>query len=165
MSEQALSGGGPGADHPPVCPWCSAELPSADAERCPSCGASLGEAAPDDVPGLTRVDHEALLKARAGAPRSRGLLGWLSGDYQGDAEPGTPATVEPPSNAVRREMLRMELEALQAELRAREAEALAESGAVPAGEAGDDGTPAAEDPVASALEQDEASRGEEPAQP
>ncbi|TAK01613.1 MAG: hypothetical protein EPO36_04975 [Chloroflexota bacterium] len=126
MSEPQLSGGGPTPDPALVCPWCSATLPSADVERCPACGAALKE--PDAaVPGVTQIDVNAILKGRAPTPKPRGIIGWLSGEYEAaapDAPP--PGTLEPPDEAVRREMLRLELAALEAEVLARQVEVVAE---------------------------------------
>ena len=127
MSEQQLSGGGPSSDASPTCPWCSAALPSPDLATCPSCGASLKEAADDAVPGVTQIDVEAVLRGRQPVAKSRGLLGWLAGEYEEEAKPDAPETLEPPDEAVRREMLRMELAALEAEVQARQAEAVAEA--------------------------------------
>lgn len=126
MSEQQLSGGGPTLDADLVCPWCSATLPSADAERCPSCGAALRE--PDAaVPGVTQIDVEAILKGRAPTPKPRGLIGWLSGEYDaGKPAAPPPGTLEPPDADVRREMLRLELAALEAEVLARQVEVVTE---------------------------------------
>ena len=126
MSEEQLSGGGVSSEAGPVCPWCSAALPSDHEERCPSCGAALHEAASSDVPGVTQVDHEALLKGRPVTQKSRGLIGWLSGEYEAETEHTPPGTLEPPDDAVRREMLRLELAALEAEVLARQAEVVAE---------------------------------------
>ncbi len=120
-----------------VCPWCSAALPEPAPERCPSCGASLVErAAEEELPGLTRVDPEALRRAAPAAKKPRGLIGWLSGEYAAEdatAPPTAPeGTLTPPDEAVRREMLRMELARLESEAAAMIAEAAAlaaESGA------------------------------------
>jgi hypothetical protein len=127
MSEQLLSGGGPTSDSDLVCPWCSAALPSADVERCPSCGAALKE--PDAaVPGVTQIDVEAILKGRTPTQKPRGLIGWLSGEYDaGKPEAAPPGTLEPPDEAVRREMLRLELAALEAEVLARQVEVVTEA--------------------------------------
>ena len=127
MSETALSGGGPTSEPDLVCPWCSAALPSAGAERCPSCGAALKEPDAAAVPGVTQIDVDAILKGRAPVQKPRGLIGWLAGDYEAEA-PGAPppGTLEPPDDAVRREMLRLELAALEAEVLARQAEVVAE---------------------------------------
>ena len=97
------------------CPWCSASLPSTDLETCPSCKATLtstssGEAA---LPGVTAIDHEALLRTNREPrqPRNR-ILSWLSGEYvdEGDV-PTQPEAIAPPDLAVRREILRLEIEA------------------------------------------------------
>jgi hypothetical protein len=132
-----------GASAPaPRCNWCSAPLPSDHEETCPSCGATLlgdGETA---VPGLTAIDAEAILRnSRAAKAKSRGrLLGWISGDY--DEESGAaaaPGSLAPPPAAVRREMLRLELEAqlanAQAEVGALEADDAVEEGRSLAGSA------------------------------
>ena len=127
MSEPPLPGGGPTSDSDLVCPWCSAALPPVTEERCPSCGAALKEPDATAVPGVTQIDVEAILKGRTLTQKPRGLIGWLAGEYEGptpDAPP--PGTLEPPDQAVRREMLRLELAALEAEVLARQAEVVAE---------------------------------------
>jgi hypothetical protein len=127
MSETVLSGGGPTSEPDLVCPWCSAALPSADAESCPSCGAALKEPNAAAVPGVTQIDVDAIIKGRTPVQKPRGIIGWLAGDYEAEA-PGAPppGTLEPPDDAVRREMLRLELAALEAEILARQAEVVAE---------------------------------------
>ncbi len=147
----------PATSDPPVCPWCSAELRTADDARCPSCGAVLrDEKADDEVPGVTRVDHEAILRSRAPAQKSRGLIGWLSGEYEVAAAPEPPESLAPPDAEVRREMLRMEFAALSARAEAELAEArLGEAQLVETevgGEPGDDGPPA-EDAAAGPADQ------------
>ena len=126
MTEPNLAGGGPDPASALICPWCSAPLKTGREESCPSCGAALHEAGEGDLPGVTRVDHEAILKSRAPGPRGRGLIGWLSGDYESEAAPDSPDSIAPPDQAVRREMNRIELAALEAEVQARHAEAAAE---------------------------------------
>jgi hypothetical protein len=101
------------------CPWCSAEV-IGDPAHCPSCGAALREEASADIPGVTQLDPAAT-SARPTA-RSRGLLGWLSGEYEGAEAAGERSSVEPPSQAVRAEMARLEIEAIQAQLDAAAAE-------------------------------------------
>jgi hypothetical protein len=127
MTEPNQSGGGPDMAAAPICPWCSAPLRTGREESCPSCGAALHEAADGEVPGVTRVDHEAILKARTPSQRGRGLIGWLSGEYSAEAPPPSLEGIAPPDEAVRREMIRLELAALQAEAQARQAEAAAEA--------------------------------------
>ena len=122
------------------CTWCSAVLPDATATTCPSCGATLiGDGETGSVPGLTAIDADAILRnARgSGAPRRSGLLGWISGDYPTDAGPSAaPGSLAPPPVEVRREMLRLELEAqvanAQAEVEAMAAdEAIADGAPIP----------------------------------
>jgi hypothetical protein len=119
----------------PRCNWCSAVLPSDHETTCPSCGATLVGDGETSVPGLTAIDAEAILRNARTAkakPRSR-LLGWISGDYDGGVEPSaTPGSLAPPDEAVRREMLRLELEAqvanAEAEVGAMAADAAVEEG-------------------------------------
>jgi hypothetical protein len=125
-----------GASAPlPRCMWCSAELPSDNEVTCPSCGATLIGEGDTQLPGVTAIDAEAIV--RAGRPiktssRSR-LMSWISGDYDDDADkPAPPGSLSPPPPEVRREILRLELEAqvanLQAEADSMAAEAAVESG-------------------------------------
>ena len=121
--------------------WCSAVLPDPAAATCPSCGATLigdGEAA--GVPGLTAIDADAILRNARGTGRTKprsGILGWISGEYPVDESAvATPESLAPPTADVRREMLRLELEAqvanAQAEVEAMAAdEAIAEGNAIP----------------------------------
>jgi hypothetical protein len=106
------------------CPWCSAEV-KGDPVNCPSCGAALREEASADIPGVTQLDPAPTASARP-APRSRGFLGWLSGEYEPAEGAGERTSVSPPSDAVRAEMARLEMEAIQAEIDAAAAEAAAE---------------------------------------
>ena len=127
MSEPVLSGGGPTSDPGLICPWCSASLPAADVERCPACGAALKEPEATAVPGVTQIDVDAILKGRAPTAKPRGIIGWLAGEYEPETpEAPPPGTLEPPDVAVRREMIRLELAALEAEVLARQAEVVAE---------------------------------------
>jgi hypothetical protein len=121
----------------PRCMWCSAELPSDHETVCASCGATLiGDTEAQQVPGVTAIDAEAILSARTVKPRQRSrLLSWISGEYDGpDEAPAPPGSLAPPPPAVRREMLRLELEAQVANLQA-EAGAMAAEEAVEAGTA------------------------------
>ena len=123
------------------CPWCSAEV-AGDPVNCPSCGAALREEAPVEIPGVTQLDPASTAAVRP-APRSRGFFGWLSGEYESEEGAGERASVSPPSEAVRAEMARLEMEAIQAEIDAAAAEEAAELEALT--EASEDGgaTPAA----------------------
>jgi hypothetical protein len=127
MTEANLSEGGAESAAAPICPWCSAQLVTGREETCPSCGAALHEISESEVPGVTQVDIDAVLRARTpDGQRGRGLIGWLSGEYEPEAAPDTPESIAPPEEAVRREMLRLELAALEAEVQGRQAEAEAE---------------------------------------
>ena len=112
----AVASGWPDVAGPPVglhCPWCSAALASPDLAICPSCGASLNPADEADVPGVTTIDVKALAWKAGAAPRRNKILSWISGesDDPPDLSGASASAVEPPSLAVRREMLRLELEA------------------------------------------------------
>jgi hypothetical protein len=121
----------------PRCMWCSAVLPSNSEVNCPTCGATLIGEGDNQVPGVTAIDAEAIIRAgRDAKPRQRSrLMSWLSGEYPEEDEPAPPGSLEPPSADVRREMLRLELEAQVANLQA-EAEAMAAEQAVDAVDAG-----------------------------
>jgi hypothetical protein len=98
-----------------TCPWCSATVP-VEAAVCPSCGASLRDAADGDVKGVTQVDPAALVRTKP--IRSRNIAAFLGiGDAPDEEDSG--GKVEPPSEAVRREMLRLQLAAIDAELEAK----------------------------------------------
>lgn len=88
------------------CPWCSALTP-VDAKVCPRCGAALESGAAADIPGVTSVDPSATLGPPPAAIPNP--IAWLrAGD---EAVPGSDEAFQPPSEAVRLEMRRMELEA------------------------------------------------------
>lgn len=131
----------------PRCTWCSAELPSNHETICPSCGATLLGDGETQVPGLTAIDAEAILRnARASKakPRSR-ILSWISGEYDEDqGATAPPGSLSPPPAAVRREILRLELEAQVANAQA-EVEAMAADAAVEEGEALDQAAATAAD--------------------
>jgi len=124
------------------CPWCSAELPAPNVEHCPSCGAALTSATGTEpqLPGVTSLDPQAIIRARSevARPRSR-ILSFLTGEVPSDngaatnaGQPVDPASFAPPSDEVRREMLRLQIEAeradLEAEAVALKADALAQLG-------------------------------------
>jgi hypothetical protein len=111
----------PMTESAPRCTWCSALLPASDLASCPTCGATLNSTSGDaDIKGVTTLDPEAILRARAevARPRSR-LLSFITGEAPN--ETGGPASAEslaPPDDAVRREMLRLQIEAERADLEA-----------------------------------------------
>jgi hypothetical protein len=81
-------------------------------------------AAPDtagDIKGVTTLDTEAILRARSdlSRPRSNRLLSFITGEAPIDNDSvASPESLAEPSVAVRREMLRLQLEAEQADLAA-----------------------------------------------
>jgi hypothetical protein len=101
-----------------ICPWCSASVPVA-ATTCPSCGAALRDAAAGDIAGVTQLDPSAMLRTKRIKPR--GLAAWLVGERE--VEEPSVGKVEPPSDAVRKEMRRLEIAAIAAELDAKTAAA------------------------------------------
>jgi hypothetical protein len=124
-----------GASAPlPRCTWCSAELPTAGEVTCPSCGATLIGEGDNQVPGVTAIDAAAIIRGTRGSkPKQRGRwMSWISGEYAEEDKPAPPGSLSPPPPDVRREILRLELEArvanLQAEAGAMAAEAAVESG-------------------------------------
>jgi hypothetical protein len=122
MTEETLEG----AAEASICPWCSATY-TGEPEHCPSCGAVLAvdPATDPSLPGLTSIDTAAILNAKNPTPRSRNrLMSWISGEYPDEAvDPADAGALAPPDMAVRREILRLELEAEVANLQA-EADAM-----------------------------------------
>lgn len=110
-----------------ICPWCSATVP-VEAETCPSCGASLGDAPEGDLPGLTQIDPAAVIRPRRiRAPKLAAFLGVADSTDVGEST----GKVEPPSEAVKAEMLRLELAALNAELDLKASQAAAQQAMAP----------------------------------
>lgn len=106
-----------------ICPWCSAALPTPTPDHCPSCGAQLVSSSSEDVPGVTQVDLGALTRGDPiVAPPRRGLLSFISGEYAVEEPVAPHEAIAPPPDEVRREMLRMEIEAAEAEAAAIQAE-------------------------------------------
>jgi hypothetical protein len=89
------------------------------------------------VPGVTAIDPVAVLEGskEPRRPRNR-LLAWLSGETEEPVDAGNRDALAPPEPAVRREMLRLQMEAELTSLSA-EAEAMASDAAVEAADAGD----------------------------
>jgi hypothetical protein len=116
------------------CPWCSAEIAPA-LSNCPACGATLQGDVDAALPGVTALDQEALLRAGRQAPKKTSrLFSWISGDYDDSSDaPAPPGSLAPPPLEVRREMLRLEIEAETASLQ-HETDALAAEAALQARE-------------------------------
>jgi hypothetical protein len=116
-----------------ACSWCSTEVPEG-ATACPNCGANLVPDPDADVPGVTAVDAASIIRSRSAAsqPRSR-LLSWISGESTVEQpSKAEQQAIAPPAPDVQREILRLELAALQAEADALRAEAVAEGRTVAA---------------------------------
>lgn len=110
-----------------TCPWCSATVP-VEAVTCPSCGASLRDAAEGDILGVTQVDPAAIVRTKR---VRRGNIAAFLGVGDSSDEDDSGGKVEPPSDAVRREMLRLELAAIDAELEAKTQQAAAQQALPP----------------------------------
>jgi hypothetical protein len=93
-----------------------------EAVTCPSCGAQLREAAAGDVLGVTQIDLSAVSRTKRVKPRR--LTAWLTGDAPAEEEEAG-GKIEPLSDEVKSEMLRLELAAIEAELEAKATQAAA----------------------------------------
>ncbi len=114
----SAASGMPEADTPTEsrCPWCSELLPVDATVSCPACHANLHAEGETRLPGLTEVETSTATRVRlAEAPRRSKLLAWISGDIDDEpfapAAAGAPEAVALPPRDVRREMLRLKLEA------------------------------------------------------
>jgi len=103
------------------CPWCSVLLPEPGVEQCPACGAALTAVpnSPAEIKGVTTLDTEAILRARSSLSQPRGnrFLSFITGEIPVDTS--TPAAAEvfaPPPEDVRREMVRLQMDAQRADL-------------------------------------------------
>jgi hypothetical protein len=135
------------------CPWCSERLPAGSLDTCPSCHANLVAGGDARLPGLTEVEAVSAVRARrADAPRRSRLLSWISGDVDDlpEASPTgvTPDAIALPDRDVRREMLRLQLEAEGITVAADGSLALPDDADTAAGTAGSPATPAPADPAA-----------------
>jgi len=112
------------------CPWCSAPIASPDDITCGACGATVKGDATLELPGVTAIDGQHA--SRAAAPRKvRRTFGALF--VGGDDEILPPSEAElpalaPPDAEVRREMLRLQMDAELVKLTARAAALAAERG-------------------------------------
>lgn len=145
MADESLTEDGPTAS---ICPWCSASY-TGDPEDCPSCGATLtpDPAIDPALPGLTAIDTAAIVRSKTpvAKPRNR-LLSWISGEYPDEGlSTKDAAALAPPDLAVRREILRLELEAEVANLQAEADAILAEAAVEGRGPASAAGVPADDD--------------------
>jgi hypothetical protein len=112
------------------CPWCSTPVESLEDATCVACGATLHGNSTVEIPGVTAIDSAHA--SRATAPRkTRRTFGSLF--VGGDDGIPPPSQAELPALAmpdpeVRREMLRLQLDAELADLTARAAALAAERG-------------------------------------
>jgi hypothetical protein len=112
------------------CPWCSTPIESLEDATCVACGATLHGDSTVEIPGVTAIDSAHA--SRATAPRkTRRTFGSLF--VGGDDGIPPPSQAELPALAmpdpeVRREMLRLQLDAELADLTARAAALAAERG-------------------------------------
>jgi hypothetical protein len=91
------------------CPWCSASIP-AGAAACPQCHAHVEGQSVSSIPGVTEVDRTARLEPPEGlVPDSVDPAAWFQAGKDEDLEDRD--AVAPPSDAVRAEMRKMELQA------------------------------------------------------
>jgi hypothetical protein len=115
------------------CPWCSTPVESLEDATCGACGATLHGDPEIEIPGVTAIDAEhAAQAAQASVPRKvRRTFGSL---FVGRDDPIPPPSqaelpaLAPPDTEVRREMLRLQLDAELASLAARAAAIAAERG-------------------------------------
>ncbi len=123
MSPRKAASGKAPSGETATCPWCSATVP-VEATTCPSCGASLRDAAEGDILGVTQVDPAAVVRAkRIRSPRN---IAAFLGVGDGPPEEESIGKVEPISEEVRQEMLRLRLAAIDAEIEAKSKEAAAQ---------------------------------------
>ena len=112
------------------CPWCSAPIASPDDVTCGACGATLQGDTAIEIPGVTAIDGQHA--SRAAAPRKvRRTFGALFVGDDDEIPPPSEAelpALEMPDAEVRREMLRLQLDAELADLTARAAALAAERG-------------------------------------
>jgi hypothetical protein len=99
-----------------ICPWCSAEIP-AGASACPNCRALVEGAKAIDIPGVTVVDPDAAQESDGGVGIVVNPISSLTvGTETAAEEPFEPEAFEreaiaPPTEEVRLEMRKIELEA------------------------------------------------------
>lgn len=94
-----------------ICPWCSTQIPST-ADACPKCGALVEGAIAKDIPGITVADARAVLGLpdEGNVPDDLDPKAWLMAGHE-KGNPYDDKALDPPSEAVREEMRKMQLEA------------------------------------------------------
>lgn len=151
-----------------ICSWCSTESPVGTVQ-CPNCGANLVPESDVDVPGVTAVDAASIIRSKSNDQPSNPVLAWMNSEHS--------RAIAPPDDEVRREILRLELQAevanLQAEADALRAEAAVEGRVIAIPEAegateqaevsADEAHAAAAEPAADPAEEAAAAQDERPA--
>ena len=90
---------GPSAPVGPLCPWCTAPLLDAAAERCGACGAQLTGAPDAPILGVTAVAPSTARSSRnSAAPRRRSVIAWITGDEDLVAAARMPPSEPPPTD-------------------------------------------------------------------
>ena len=89
-----------------TCHWCSTPIPP-EATACPKCGAAVEGAVVTDIPGLTTIDPKAPRGALPDALPNP--IDWLLTGNKNEA--ANEEAFRVPSDEVRREMRKLELEA------------------------------------------------------
>lgn len=89
-----------------TCPWCSTPIPP-EATACPKCGATVEGAVATDLPGLTTIDPKAPRVALPDALPNP--IEWLLTGHRDEA--ANEEAFRVPSDEVRREIRKLELEA------------------------------------------------------
>jgi hypothetical protein len=83
----------------PSCQWCTAELPVADAARCPTCGALLQPIDDEpDVPGITSMSDEARASLEREARRRLSMADTAPSAPQDDPELVAATGLTPPAD-------------------------------------------------------------------
>ncbi len=95
-----------------ICPWCSTPIPAAE-KACPKCGAIYDGSLTKDIAGLTVVEVKAPDLDNDPIRTDLGHDVWSGASSATAQDSGAEeqAAIEPPSDAVRAEMRKMELEA------------------------------------------------------
>jgi hypothetical protein len=115
------------------CPWCSTPVESLEDATCGACGATLHGDPEIEIPGVTAIDAEHAAQA-AQASMVRKVRRSFGSLFVGRDDPIPPPSqaelpaLAPPDTEVRREMLRLQLDAELADLAARAAAIAAERG-------------------------------------
>jgi hypothetical protein len=138
--DETLTGAG---DEAALCPWCAAAIAEPGAARCPSCGAMLPGDELAGIPGVTELDPTAMHRtAPVSSPPSLGSI-LMGGADTPRPSPAEMPALAAPDDAVRLEMMRLQLAAERAELEQEAASLESEEAVLRAEAAAKAGSPAA----------------------